>query len=495
MTGPGGRGRVAAAVATVAAVLALALRFAATGPLWLDEALSVNIARLPLRDLPGALRHDGSPPLYYLLLHGWLRAFGTGPVAVRALSAVVAVATVPAAWWFAREVSRSRRVAWVAALLVATSPFAARYGSEARMYALVQLLVALGGTALVRLYRRPSALSFAAVAACSGLLALTHYWALFLLAAVAGLLALLRAWRGVLAVAAGAVLFAPWLPAFAFQLRHTGTPWAPRPQLASIVEALLEWSGPGTGGRFLAVLLLLLAFLAVLGAGVDARRVELDLRGRPLGRRLGAVVLATLALGIVSGLLLGSGYAARYTSVVLVPFLVLAAAGTETLLDERVRTGVVAVAAMLGLVAAVPYVLTPRTQAGAVAAALRARAVPGDVVVYCPDQLGPAVSRLAPPGLVQRVYPTGGAPERVDWVDYQRRNAAADPAAFAASVLAAAPGRTVWLVSMGGYRTYSDSCDVLGERLRAARSAGAETVVRSRGRYKPERMALVRFAP
>ena len=39
--------------------------------LWLDEALSVNIARLPLVDLHEALRHDGAPPLYYVLLHFW----------------------------------------------------------------------------------------------------------------------------------------------------------------------------------------------------------------------------------------------------------------------------------------------------------------------------------------------------------------------------------------------------------------------------------------
>ena len=59
-----------------------------TGPLlWLDEALSVNIARLPLGDIPGALRHDGAPPLYYVLLHLWMRVFGTGDGAVRALAA------------------------------------------------------------------------------------------------------------------------------------------------------------------------------------------------------------------------------------------------------------------------------------------------------------------------------------------------------------------------------------------------------------------------
>ncbi|MEY4916125.1 MAG: hypothetical protein RL616_38, partial [Verrucomicrobiota bacterium] len=39
---------------------------------------SVNIARLPLGELPEALRHDGHPPLYYALLHVWMQVAGSG---------------------------------------------------------------------------------------------------------------------------------------------------------------------------------------------------------------------------------------------------------------------------------------------------------------------------------------------------------------------------------------------------------------------------------
>ena len=73
------------AVAGVIAV-GVALRFIARSDLWADEVLSVNIARLPLGDLREALRHDGAPPLYYVLLHIWMDVFGTGNEAVRALS-------------------------------------------------------------------------------------------------------------------------------------------------------------------------------------------------------------------------------------------------------------------------------------------------------------------------------------------------------------------------------------------------------------------------
>ena len=50
-------------------------RFVAPPELWLDEAQSVAIARLPLPELFAALEQDGSPPLYYVLLHAWTAAF------------------------------------------------------------------------------------------------------------------------------------------------------------------------------------------------------------------------------------------------------------------------------------------------------------------------------------------------------------------------------------------------------------------------------------
>src|SRR5690606_13408352 len=83
------------AVTVVAVTLGVVLRFVADTPLWLDEALSANIAALPLADIPDALKHDGHPPLYYVMLHGWMQLFGEGDVAVRSLSGVLSVLTLP----------------------------------------------------------------------------------------------------------------------------------------------------------------------------------------------------------------------------------------------------------------------------------------------------------------------------------------------------------------------------------------------------------------
>ena len=69
------RARVAVPARARAARAGVASRCAATSSsvgYWIDEGLSVGIADRPLTDIPGVLRQDGSPPLYYMLLHFWM---------------------------------------------------------------------------------------------------------------------------------------------------------------------------------------------------------------------------------------------------------------------------------------------------------------------------------------------------------------------------------------------------------------------------------------
>ncbi|HEX7096502.1 MAG TPA: glycosyltransferase family 39 protein, partial [Acidimicrobiales bacterium] len=114
--------RLLVVIIAIASTIGVALFGVSRGELWLDEAQSVAIARLPIEDLFDALREDGAPPLYYLVLHGWIRLFGEGTFAVRSLSGVFAVAAVPTMWFLARRIG-GRSVAWSATVLLATSPF------------------------------------------------------------------------------------------------------------------------------------------------------------------------------------------------------------------------------------------------------------------------------------------------------------------------------------------------------------------------------------
>ncbi|HYX44896.1 MAG TPA: glycosyltransferase family 39 protein [Acidimicrobiales bacterium] len=486
-------------------VVAVALRFFSLSHLWLDEALSVNIARLPLRELPEALRHDGAPPLYYVLLHAWIRLFGDSILSVRALSGLFGVAAVPLTWLAGRRLA-GPRVAWAATVLMAASPFAVRYSTEARMYSLMMVLVLVGYLAVADLLEGGGARPAVVLAGVTAAALLSHYWAFYLLAVAAAALAFVArrgdqpardgARRALIALGAGCALFLPWAPSFLYQLRHTGTPWGRPGQFRSFFDTVTHFAGGyWNAGIPLGLLYFGLVVLAVFGSPVDSRRILLELRPRPPGRGLAAVTFGTLAVAILAGWLGRSAFAVRYAAV-LFPFVVLLVAlGTDVFVHPRAHAGVLAVAAVLGLWGCVPNAVGDRTAAAKVASALERSARPGDVVVYCPDQLGPSVSReLDAPGLVQITFPRGTGPERVDWVDYGRVNKAARTRDFAPMVLdRAGPDHDVWVVWAPGYRTFGTKCQNLVERLEDARPDNRRVVKVSTKYF--ERPGLVRFRP
>jgi 4-amino-4-deoxy-L-arabinose transferase-like glycosyltransferase len=489
-------------------VAALVLRFWTRSDLWLDEALTVNIARLPIHEIPSFLRRDGAPPLFYVLLHFWMGLFGTSDVAVRSLSGVFGVVTLPLAWLAGKRLA-GPKAGWAAMLLVASSPFATRYDTETRMYSLVVLLTVLGFLALDRSLHHPRPGNLIAVGAVTGLLLYTHYWSLYLIGVTLLWLAWV-AWRGrpawrrgarasLVAAAVGCLTFVPWLPTFLFQSKHTGTPWATPANFAAMVNAVSSFAGGSTSqGRALALIFFALAGLGLFGLATDRRHIDVDIRTRPLGRPLAVALLGTLAAAIAGGFLTNSAFDARYASVVFIPLILLVAVGLTTFRDRRIRAVILTLAVIAGLAGSVTNITTNRTQAGQVAAAIARTGHAGDIVAYCPDQLGPAVNRLLPAGRYQQTtFPRGTGPEFVDWVDYGAATAKGDPLTFAQHLesLAQSSGRQIFLVWAPGYQTYGVKCEGIVQTLQNDPHYTPQALVgaNSVSFYQP--MSLVRFTP
>ena len=492
--------RVHVAVVLVLTV-AVALRFVTRSHLWLDEALTVNIAGLPLGQILDALRRDGAPPLYYVLLHGWMQVFGSGEVAVRALSGVFGVASLPLMWLAGLRLG-GRRLAWAALLILATSPFAVRYSTEARMYSLVTLLTLVGALSLMELLERRSLRATAGLALVTGLLLYSHYWSIYLLATLGAMLAV-RAVRGaaqagarraLTAMAAGGLLFVPWVPTFLYQLTHTGTPWGVPGNLRSFFDTVTYFAG----GYWDLGIALGLVYFALIALGLVGRpggggRIELELHGHGSGRFLAVLAFGTLAVAVVAGRLSGSAFAVRYAAVVLAAVVLLLALGADVFASAGAHRAVLGLVVVLGLAACIPNVVSERTSAARVAAALDAQAQPGDVVTYCPDQLGPSVSRLLAEGngLDQLTFPRSNPPQFVDWVGYEAANKAASPAAFARMLVERAGPRDVWVVWAPGYRTFKAKCQALLSELHEVRPDNTRVVTVSTKNF--ERPGLARF--
>jgi mannosyltransferase len=367
---------------------------------WIDEGLSVGIADRPIGDIPGALRLDGSPPLYYTLLHLWIGVFGRSEQATHALSLLFAVLAVPATWWAVKGVFGTR-AAWMGALLVATNPFLTQYAQETRMYSLVILLGTIACGAYARAFvlegdgpRRRWAIVFGAALAA---MFYTHNWSLFF-ALGCGL-----TWLGLLAAAPkegrrellidgvigfGTVilLWIPWLPTFFFQLQHTGAPWSSAPDRTDLF---------GVPGRLLgsvAQLGLLLAAGTGFVALLDRAQGRLSPRGRAILAFLALWLITVIAAYVSSQL--SPAWAARYFAVALPPVLIAVAGG----LAHAGRLGVVGLL-LVAVIWAGDDAPTEKSNVREIAEAITPSLKPGDLVVSTQPEQIPVLHYYLPDGL------------------------------------------------------------------------------------------------
>jgi uncharacterized membrane protein YedE/YeeE len=231
-------------------------------------------------------------------------------------------------------------------------------------------------------------------------------------------------------------------------------------------------SGLYADSAFFGTVTVVLMLLGLFGWARDRTHVSLDLRTRPQLRVEAVVGALTFGIGIVMAFLLRGAYAPRYASVIF-PFIALLVAGGVTRFGGRwIRFGVLLVLVGYLGIGATWNVRDTRTQATTTAPLIDEFGQPGDIVVYCPDQLGPAGSRLVRDDVEQIAYPTYGDPSLVDWVDYQERNDAAVPQDFAARVVAdAGTDHGIFVVWSGLYKTFEDDCEALVTAIGGARPA------------------------
>jgi mannosyltransferase len=151
-------------------------------PFWFDEAYSVELARIDLRNFLHLLWwREANMSLYYVLLRGWMK-FGQSPFFVRSLSVVLSVATLAAVYWLGRLLY-DRRVALLAAALFAFSGYSLRYAQEARSYSLFVLLATLSSAFLIAWLRHSTRGNRIAYVIASVLAVYAHFYALLLIAA------------------------------------------------------------------------------------------------------------------------------------------------------------------------------------------------------------------------------------------------------------------------------------------------------------------------
>ncbi len=275
-------------------MLAAVLRFYRIGHqgFWFDEGNTVLEVRFPVGQMLTLIKHyESTPPLYYLVAWVWARIFGYGEVALRSLSAICGVLTVPIAYAAARKLV-SPRAGLIAAALTAASPLLVWYAQEARAYEMVVLLTSASLLAFAHARADARSRWLGAWVIVSALALATEYYALLVVAPEALWLLYVHRRRRAVYVALGALALccAPLLW-FAISQNATGhANWIARAPLGRRTAEIVPQFTAGFTAPGYSVLEPVAVALAIFGLAL------LVARSVPAARR-GALVAGSIALG------------------------------------------------------------------------------------------------------------------------------------------------------------------------------------------------------
>jgi len=151
--------------------------------LWYDEGFSVYLAEMSLGEVTARTASDIHPPLYYFLLHFWMLVSGSTEFALRFLSLIFGVLTVPLIYVVGRRLLGDA-TGRLASGLIAISPLFLWYSQEARMYTLVTFLCLLSTYLLLRVMDGQGShhLLWTGYVLTNVVAVYTHFYAFFVLA-------------------------------------------------------------------------------------------------------------------------------------------------------------------------------------------------------------------------------------------------------------------------------------------------------------------------
>jgi mannosyltransferase len=381
--------------------------------LWIDEALSTTYARQSVPELFDFFVHgEANMALYHLLLHFWL-GLGDTEAAVRTLSVVFALATLPFTYALGSRLL-SPRAGAVAALLLALNGAFYSFAREARSYSLATFLVVAASFFFIRALDRGRSTDWGAYVLSAVLAVYAHLFAMSVL--IAHLLSLVF-WRGRpiarRGTIAGVAIIGLLSPAIAYVVTGDQSMTTdPDTRLRDVVD-LFRWYA--VGNRPLLAFYVAAALVAVVVAtrrwrsrGVASAWPELF---------LGVWIAVPITGALIVSYTVDPVFQFRYLLLALPAFVLLVA-------DGIARATPAALFALLVLIASVvsvrsldlcrPGCSTSTQDFRGATAFVRSRAEPGDEILFDPSYLGRGFDYYAERSGVPPENGTGIVPESRD---------------------------------------------------------------------------------
>ncbi len=320
-----------------------------TQSLWRDEAFSVLIAEHNLAGIIKLTASDFNPPLYYSILHFWMKLAGESEFAIRMLSFIFHLVLVFVVYKFTKALKLTKFASLFLLFAIFLNPMLIYYAFEARMYSLLALLT----TASMYFFFTKNWI-FYILSSALGLW--TQPFMAFVLVSQGFYLLLTKSLKKehILSFAAIILIFAPWVPVILSQLSRSGPMWI-WPIDRTTVETILGNLFTGYEGtpwglwqgkmQILSLLILSAAFFTLIKLIISKQRKQ------PVGR-FTILTLIWIFLPVVLVLFVSYFkpiYVNRYSIFVTVAEVLMTVLAI-TLIRNRVLASVFAIGYLLFIV-------------------------------------------------------------------------------------------------------------------------------------------------
>jgi hypothetical protein len=211
---------------------------------WLDETSSLFRAQHPVIWMIRQSFTDPNPPLYFILLKGWISVFGISELSTRALSVIFSALTVFILYYLARRFF-NRETAFYVSLIFTVSQIHLYFSHETRGYTLLALMATLSFYFYLQTISIPSILNLIKYTVTITLLLYVHPVPIILI--IIQFICLLFYFRnnrkGTLYIIAGqfiaAILFGVWV--LKNQWISKMKSWIPPPDPGKLKELLVTY--------------------------------------------------------------------------------------------------------------------------------------------------------------------------------------------------------------------------------------------------------------
>ena len=423
------------------------------GSLWADEGSFLNAIAAPTWcGMIQFLRtHESHPPLFYMVMRGWLQIAGENDRRLMLVPIIFAVAMVPVIYAVGRSLF-GERVGLIAAGLAAVSPQLTEHSSQIRPYGLLYIAAVISAGSLVRCLTSRTRTSWTLFVIATTAMLYTHNWA-WMIVAGEGIAVLYVVHRSsseertrlirncLVALFAVFVLYAPWLPSLVFQSRHAGHGSVPIERLSEYIGfivlsvfRMLEALVIGRLGekRVVAVAGLIAALAATILMTLFYRswpdKASKDsILATALNRLRAAILLRIALFSLVAALIVSpfNNLILPRGVVTVAPLLLLAAARWFDMLIAR-RMGlnqarIGAIICCFAVVAAcvenTSLISRPRSNVGQIANTVRMGEHSNDLLIVAPEWFAASFDHYFPASIEQIDYPYEGRSGMIDFTD------------------------------------------------------------------------------